>query len=67
MITSTNGDNDMIYLTIKDAKTALDNSGVAEMFFDNGFDSDEKWNEVHEFMWRNDVAPEQAAEHFKVI
>lgn len=48
------------YTTATDARIALINSGVLEMF---DYDS---LTEVTEWMFRNDATPEQAAEHFEV-
>ena len=50
-----------MYTTIDDAKTALTNSGVVEMF------EYEKLDEVAEWMWRNDATPEQAARKFGTL
>lgn len=55
-----------MYESIQDAATALDNSGVVEWFYQAGFDTDEKELQVHEWMWRNDATPEEAAHHFGV-
>jgi len=56
----TEAENKM-YNSITDAKTTLDNSGVAEWF---DYDSLE---EVVSWMYNNDATPEQAAEYFEVV
>ncbi|WP_201168322.1 hypothetical protein [Halorhodospira halophila] len=48
----------MNYTTTDDAKTALDNSGVVELFDDEIRDEAIRW------MWSNNATPEQAAKFF---
>jgi len=48
------------YVTVTDARTALQNSGVYEWF--EGIETDQ----VSEWMWRNHATPDEAAEHFDV-
>ena len=50
-----------IHFTIEEAKTALQNSGVVEMF---GF---EQLEEVAKWMYKHDASAESAAKYFKVI
>lgn len=52
----------MNYETINDAKTALQNSGVYDMF-DFEVVSEK---EVVEFMYRNNATPDHTAAHFNV-
>ncbi|WP_201174063.1 hypothetical protein [Halorhodospira halophila] len=46
------------YATTEDAKTALDNSGVVELFDDDTRERAIRW------MWSNNATPEQAAAAF---